>query len=124
MKQPKILIIEDEADIREAMEVALKNAGFYTLTAKDGTVGLELAIQKQPDIILLDLIMPEMGGVEVLQKLRQDPWGRFVKVIILTAMDDVKNVATTHEYNISDYIIKTHNSLNEIVNKVRETLHT
>lgn len=124
MAEYKILIVEDEVDIREAMVDALTNAGFQTISAKDGSEGLQTALAEQPDLILLDLIMPNMNGVEVLKRLRQDPWGRDVKVIILTAMDDVQNVATTHEYKISDYIIKTHNSLREITNKVREALHT
>lgn len=124
MKQFTALIIEDEPDIRDAMADALRSAGFKVLTANDGIEGLALSTKEHPDVILLDLIMPNMGGTEMLEKLRQDPWGRAAKVIILTAMDDIHNVATTHEYKISDYIIKTHSSLREIVNKVREVLHT
>ena len=124
MDKFKILVVEDEADIREAMVDALLTTGSTILSAKDGQEGLATALAEQPDLILLDLVMPNMTGNEVLKKLRQDPWGRSVKVIILTAMDDVQNVATTHEYKISDYIIKTHNSLSEILNKVREVLHT
>lgn len=123
MSEYKILIVEDEVDIREAMVDALTNAGFQTISAKDGSEGLQTALAEHPDLILLDLIMPNMNGIEVLKRLRQDPWGRDAKVIILTAMDDIHNVATTHEYKISDYIIKTHNSLREITNKVREALH-
>ena len=124
MKQFTVLIVEDEPDIREAMADALTSAGFHTLSAKDGVEGLSVATQEHPDVILLDLVMPNMDGNEMLGKLRQDPWGRSAKVIILTAMDDVHNVASTHEHKISDYIIKTHNSLREIVNKVREVVHT
>ena len=120
----RILIVEDEPDIREAMATALKAANFEVLEAKNGIEGLALAKQEQPAVILLDLVMPEMDGITTLQKLREDPWGRDAKVIILSNMDDVKNVATTHEYHISDYIIKTHVSLKEVVNKVRETIHT
>jgi len=124
MKQFTVLIVEDEPDIRDAMADALTSAGFHTLSAKDGIEGLSVATQEQPDVILLDLVMPNMDGNEMLEKLRQDPWGRSAKVIILTAMDDIHNVASTHEHKISDYIIKTHNSLREIVNKVREVAHT
>ncbi len=122
--QKKILIIEDEPDIREALADAITSAGYEVDTAPNGSEGLDKAIASQPDLILLDLIMPVMGGKEALAKLRQDPWGRKARVVILTAMDDVSNVATTHEYNIVDYIIKSHASLDEILNKVRLALHT
>ncbi len=117
--QKNILIIEDEIDIREAMTEAIQDAGFSVTTANNGEAGLKLALEQKPDLILLDLIMPIMGGQETLKKLRLDPWGRNVKVIILTAMDDVTNVASAHEGTIEEYIIKTHTSLDEIVRQVR-----
>ncbi len=120
----KILIIEDEPDIREAIADAVGDAGYEVDTAPNGSEGLAKALDTHPDLILLDLIMPIMDGKETLQKLRQDSWGRDAKVVILTAMDDVANVATTHEYHISDYIIKSHASLDEILNKVRLAIHT
>lgn len=118
----KVLIVEDEPDIREAMSIALTESGFDVLQAANGLEGLKLAIAEEPDVILLDLIMPEMDGITTLQKLRAHPWGRNVKVLILTNMDDAKNIALTHEYNISDYVIKSHHSLKEIMSKVRETV--
>ena len=120
----RILIVEDEPDIREAMADALTNAGYEVLQAKNGLEGLEMATLEQPSLILLDLVMPEMDGTTMLKKLREDPWGRKAKVVVLSAMDDIKNVGTTHEYQIADYIIKTHSSLHEVVNKVREVLYT
>jgi len=120
----RILIIEDEPDIREAMAEALVQAGFDALTAENGSVGLELAIAEKPDMILLDIIMPIMDGHETLSRLRQDPWGKSVKVIMLTSMDDVKNIGTAHEGGITDYIIKAHSSLDDIVKKVKLEIYT
>lgn len=120
----RILIIEDEPDIREAMAEALVQAGFDALTAENGSVGLEMAITEKPDIILLDIIMPIMDGHETLSRLRQDPWGKSVKVIMLTSMDDVKNIGTAHEGGITDYIIKAHSSLDDIVKKVKLEIYT
>jgi len=121
--EKRILIIEDESDIREAMAEAITQAGFEALTAENGQIGYETAITEQPDLILLDIIMPVMDGHETLQKLRQDPWGQNAKVIMLTSMDDVKNIASAHEGAITDYIIKAHASLDEIVNKVRASIY-
>lgn len=117
-----ILIVEDETDIREAMADALRQEGYTVYTAENGEVGLNLAKANHPDLIMLDLVMPVMDGHTMLTKLREDPWGNKVKVVILSAMDDVKNVASAHEGNIDDYLIKSSSSLKELVNKVRENL--
>jgi CheY-like chemotaxis protein len=122
--EKRILVIEDEADIREAMVEALTEAGYPTVGMENGAVGLAYALEHHPDLILLDLIMPVMGGQEMLDKLRIDEWGRHARVVIMTAMDDVTNVATAHRNDIADYIIKAHTSLDEVVNKVREALYT
>lgn len=114
-----ILIIEDEVDIREAMAEAVQDAGFNVTTAANGAIGLSMALEQKPDLILLDIIMPVMDGHETLKKLREDEWGRNAKVIVLTAMDDVINIASAHEGSITDYIIKAHSSLDDIVKKVR-----
>jgi DNA-binding response OmpR family regulator len=122
-EEKTILVVEDELDIREAIVEALTEAGFKVLAAQNGAVGLEVALTERPDMILLDLVMPVLDGQSTLKKLRQNPWGKSVKVIILSSMDDVKNIANAHEEKITDYLIKTHNSLDEIVNKVRENLY-
>jgi DNA-binding response OmpR family regulator len=121
--QKRILVVEDEPDIREAMAEALVDAGFEVLTAQNGQEGLDTALTAKPDLILLDIIMPILDGHGMLQQLRQDPWGQDAKVVMLTSMDDVKNIASAHEGAITDYIIKAHSSLDEIVNKVRLIIH-
>ena len=120
----KVLIIEDETDIREAIAEAVEGIDYEVQTAENGQVGLAAAIDWQPDLILLDIVMPIMDGHETLKRLRQDPWGRNVKVIMLTSMDGAEDVANAHEHHLDDYIIKVHNTLDEIVNKVRLAIHT
>ena len=115
----KILIVEDEPDIREAMAEAVAEAGFQVFTASNGAEGYETAIAQEPDLILLDIVMPVMDGHTTLKKLRQHPWGQHAKVVMLTSMDDVRNVANAHESTITDYLIKPHSSLEEIVAKVK-----
>ncbi len=119
-----VLLIEDEKDIREAVAEALTDAGFKVGTATNGMDGLAQALQEHPDIILLDLIMPGYDGHTVLEKLRQDPWGKQARVVVLSAMDDAGNIAGAYDGDITSYIIKAHNSLDEIVKKVRESLYT
>lgn len=117
-----ILIIEDEQDIREAMAEALTDAGYQVSQAENGEVGLATALKDHPDLLLLDIIMPVMDGHTVLRKLREDSWGKSAKVIVLTSMDDVKNVATAHTGKIEDYIIKVHTSLDDVIKQVRLAL--
>ena len=118
-----ILVVEDEPDIREAMAAAIKKAGYQVYTAENGEIGLTMALANKPDLILMDLVMPVMDGHEALQKLRQDPWGKNAKVVVLSAMDDVVNVASAHEGGITDYLIKSNASLDELLNKIRIALH-
>lgn len=120
----KVLVIEDEPDIREAMAEAVADAGFSVITAENGQAGLATALTEKPDLILLDIVMPIMDGHEVLKKLRQDPWGQNVKVVMLSAMDDIQSIARAHEGNITDYIVKAHSSLEDIVTKVRMNILT
>ncbi len=118
----KILIVEDEEDIREAIAEAVAGAGFEVKTAENGRVGLDIALEWKPDLIMLDLVMPFIDGHEVLRVLREDEWGETVKVIVLTAMDRPFNVALANVGNVEDYIIKGQKTLDEIVIKIQEVL--
>ena len=120
--EKKILIIEDEVDLAEALKIKLESAGFIALTAHDGEGGLDTAIAEQPDLILLDIVLPGMTGVEVLEKLREDEWGKDVSVIFLTNMDDDKSIAQAMVHRSSGYIVKSNTKLEEVVEKVRATL--
>jgi len=122
MANKTILIIDDEADLLEALDTALTDAGFETLTASHGAAGLELAFAHKPNLILLDIIMPQMSGHEVLAKLRRDPWGKEVPVLFLTNSDDPKNITAGFENEGSGYLIKSNTSLDTIVKKVKQYL--
>jgi len=83
----KILIIEDESPLLEVMIEKFNLEGFETLGAKNGVDGLYLAHKQHPDLIILDIVMPKMDGMEMMQKLREDAWGKKVPVIILTNLN-------------------------------------
>jgi two-component system OmpR family response regulator len=121
--EKKVLIVEDEPDIREAMAEAIAQAGFQVSVAENGATGIQVALDEHPDLILLDIVMPIMDGHAFLKKLRLDSWGRTAKVIMLTSMDDVRNIAGAHTGDIEDYLIKAHSSLDDIVQKVREVIY-
>jgi|SRR3989344_5992394 len=124
-KKNKILIVEDEADLRNAYSEALSSKECEVITAANGQEGLEAARKNAPDLILLDILMPVMDGLAMLQKLRQgDEHLKKVPVILLTNLsanseDVIKKVAETEPVY---YIVKTSFSLKQIVDKVKEFL--
>jgi len=115
-----ILIVEDEGLLRELMSEKLRIEGFNTIEAADGDEGLALALQKRPDLIVLDLLMPKMGGMEVLRRLREDDYGRSIPVIIVSNLSGKENIAEGAEKGAVEYLIKANFSLEEIVDKIKE----
>lgn len=119
-KKHKILIVEDEGLLRELMADKLQLEGFNTLEAADGDEGLEIALKEHPDLIVLDLLMPKMGGMEVLRHLREDDYGRGIPVIIVSNLSAKEDITEGAEKGAVEYLIKANFSLDEIVDKIKE----
>jgi DNA-binding response OmpR family regulator len=85
MNQATILIVDDEPDIRAILETFLQAHGFRTLTAADGIEAVELGVNRRPDLVLLDVMMPDMSGFQVARMLKDDPATAQIPVIMLTA---------------------------------------
>ena len=117
-----VLIVEDEAPMQLALNDILVFEGFSVLEAKNGEEGLEMALKEHPDLILLDILMPQMNGLVMLKKLREDEWGKKAEVIILTNYDEKEYVATALENNTYDYFIKTDIKITEVIKKIKEKL--
>lgn len=118
----KILIVEDESSLRNALRDKFIHEGFATLEAKNGEEGLKAALGGQPDLILLDIILPKMDGIAMLKKLRQDAWGKDAKVIMLTNLSDNEKVAEAIAQGTHDYLVKSAWKIEDVVVKVREML--
>lgn len=106
MKNISILIVEDEDKIRRALELCLTFAGYKLWLAEDGFKGLEMATSKKPSLILLDWMMPEMNGIEVLQKLKENRKTAQIPVFMLTAKSMVGDMDEAFEAGADDYITK------------------
>ncbi|MDD1777045.1 MAG: response regulator [Candidatus Helarchaeota archaeon] len=117
-----ILVVEDEKPIQLAISAKLAHEGFGVLQASDGEMGLSIALEKHPDLILLDIVMPKMDGMTVLKKLRQDDWGKNVPILVLTNLSDDVKINQSISNNVFDYLIKTNWKLEDVVHKVKETL--
>ncbi|MBI4359014.1 MAG: response regulator [Candidatus Nealsonbacteria bacterium] len=118
----KILFIEDEPVLQKTFGDALAPEDCEVVAAIDGETGLRLAQSEKPDLILLDLILPRLHGLEVLKKLKEAEATRQIPVIILTNLEDVKNIETALELGATTYLVKANYSLNEIVDKVKKAL--
>ena len=118
-----ILIVDDEALTLRSLSDKFREEGFSILEANNGEDGLNSALRNHPDIILLDIILPKMSGLEVLEKLRQDEeWGKEVPVIILTNLSDSDKVAEAMKNRAYDFLVKADWKLEDIVQKVKEKL--
>jgi DNA-binding response OmpR family regulator len=124
MDNKKILIIEDEEAMQVAISEALRNQGISALVASDGEKGLEIALKEHPDLMLLDILMPKMDGLAMLNKLRSDEWGKTVPVIILTNLNPNANsiINSVLENKPAYYLIKSDVKLEGIVDKIKEVL--
>lgn len=120
---PAVLIAEDEEVLRKILVQSFQSAGFQTLEAGDGEVALNLAIQHKPTVTVLDIMMPKMDGLEMLKKLRLDPWGRNAMVIMLTNLTaDNKILQDLSESAPSYYFVKSDMEPDQLITKVKEIL--
>ncbi len=118
----KILVVEDEKFMLEALSDKLKKEGFKVLQAKNGQQGLETALRKHPDLILLDIVMPKVDGLTMLKNLRKDEWGKEAIVILLTNLNSTEKIAEAVGEGMHEYLIKSDWLLSGVVNKVKERL--
>lgn len=117
-----ILFIEDESALQKTFGDLLESEGYKMISALDGEVGLGMAKLKQPDLILLDLILPRMNGFDVLEKLKQDPKTKEIPIIILTNLEGINDVERALELGATTYLVKAQYTLDEIIQKVKQTI--
>lgn len=118
----KIAIIEDEPSISELYRIKLEHEGYEVGTAINGKQGLVLIEKMQPDLVLLDLLMPEMSGEQMLTELRKKDWGKNLKVIILTNVSRQEAPESLIELNISRYIVKAEMTGSQVAEIIKEVL--
>jgi CheY-like chemotaxis protein len=102
----KILVIEDEPSIQRLIGYALQTKGYEVFVAGDGQQGLDTAGSKLPDLILLDMVMPHMGGMEVLQALQGDPRLKQIPVLVVTASAQKGDAEKAMRMGAAGYLIK------------------
>ncbi len=118
----KIAIIEDDAVISQMYRMKFEAEGFEVQVAGDGKVGVALAEKMRPDIILLDLRMPEMDGAEALALIRKHEWGKHIPVLVLTNVGEEEAPAELKNLGVLSYIVKADLTPRQVTEKVKEAL--
>ena len=118
----KIAIVEDDQAISQMYRIKFEAEGYEVDTAENGVLGLELTEKMKPNIILLDLMMPEMTGGEMLEKLRKTSWGKDIKVIILTNMGEQEIPASVKELGVSAVVLKADMTPRQVAELVKKHL--
>ena len=118
----KILFIEDESALQKTLGEILSQEGYEMIPALDGETGLEMAKTKKPDLILLDLILPKVHGLEVLKQLKEDPGTKGIPVIILTNLEGIGDVDKAIGLGATTYLVKAKYTLEEVLEKIKKAL--
>lgn len=117
-----ILIVEDNPELREALEIAFRSAGFAIIKAADGEAGLRAARKASPDLILLDIVMPKMDGLTLMKELQRDPKTARIPIIFLTNLSDTDTVAEVQRHGGHDFLVKSDWDIHDVVKLVEKKL--
>jgi DNA-binding response OmpR family regulator len=118
----RLLLVEDDRFLRRACEASLTKRGFAVTTATDGEEGLRLARSERPDLILLDMLMPKLSGLDVLKALRRDEATRGLRVLVLSNSSREQDVQEVTQLGIDGYLVKSNLSLQALGDLVTSLL--
>jgi len=119
-RNKKILVVEDEPSYQRILKEKLGSEGYEVISAMNGEEGLAQAFKYHPELILLDIRMPKMDGLEMIKMLRYDVWGKTAKVIMLTNISEVEKVQQAIESEVFIYLVKADTKLEYIVDRIKE----
>jgi DNA-binding response OmpR family regulator len=118
----KILFIEDESALQKTFGDLLGAKGYKMVSALDGELGINLARTERPDLILLDLVLPKVHGLDVLKKLKEYPATKNIPVMILTNLEGISEVEKALELGATTYLVKAQYDLEEVFFKIKKAL--
>jgi two-component system, response regulator len=118
----KVAIVEDDLAISQMYRIKFESEGYEVETAANGKLGLELVEKMKPNIILLDLMMPEMNGDEMLALMRKTAWGKSIKVVILTNVGEQEIPDDVKKLGVSAVILKADMTPRQVAELVKTTL--
>lgn len=122
MEQKRILIVEDSSYLAESLVDMLEIKNYVPLVAPTGREAVEMAITEQPDLILLDIRLPDIDGYEVFRRIRANQWGATAKIMVLTASESTENISKNIDLP-SDYVLfKPEWSVSDLLQRIEERL--
>lgn len=122
MAKVKIAIVEDDVAISQMYRLKFEADGYEVSTAENGVTGLSMIEDFRPDIVLLDMMMPEMNGDETLEKMRVTDWGKHIPVLILTNMGQEEAPKSLEALNVHSYIVKAEMTPKQVEERVKQAL--
>ncbi len=123
-QSPSVLIVEDDQFLGLAYTQSFSTSGFLVHLVTDGKAALSAIADQRPDLVILDLVMPTMNGMDVLRAIRKDPKNAALKIIIATNVSSQKDEEECKTLGVCEYLIKTNNSIHDIVTLSKKALGT
>lgn len=123
MSKKLILIIEDSPYLAESLADMIKIKGHEPISAQTGREGVEMAISKQPDLILLDIRLPDIDGYEVYRRIRENKWGEKAKIIVLTASESTENISKNIDLPAELILFKPEWSVKDLLDRIESQLN-
>jgi DNA-binding response OmpR family regulator len=118
MKKKSILIVEDSAFLAASLVDMLSLRDYETIVAPTGKMGVDLAIAKKPDLILLDIRLPDIDGYEVYARIRKDSWGKKSNIVVLTASESIENISKNVDLPKDRILFKPEWSVRDLLDKI------
>ncbi|PIU79301.1 MAG: response regulator [Candidatus Moranbacteria bacterium CG06_land_8_20_14_3_00_43_56] len=122
MSKKKVLIVEDDNFVAEVYSTKLLEMGHEVQIAQNGEEGLALIEKSKPDLVLLDILMPVMGGIELLEELKKKVEWKNIPIILLTNVGEKESIQKARNLGVQDYLIKSHFTPAEVIEKIESIL--
>ncbi|PIV83591.1 MAG: response regulator [Candidatus Moranbacteria bacterium CG17_big_fil_post_rev_8_21_14_2_50_44_12] len=122
MSKKKVLIVEDDNFVAEVYSTKLLEMGHEVQIAQNGEEGLALIEKSKPDLVLLDILMPVMGGIELLEELKKKVEWKNIPIILLTNVGEKESIQKARNFGVQDYLIKSHFTPAEVIEKIESIL--
>lgn len=120
---PKILIVEDEPDLLEMYRLYFGQAGYEIIEATDGQIGVDLIKQKNPDLILLDILLPKIDGWQILKELKENPDTKKIPIIVFSNLAQADEIQKGLKLGADDYVIKSNSTPKELLERIQNLLN-
>lgn len=122
MQPSTVLIVEDSPELAETLHDILTMHGYNALLALNGRDAIVLALEHHPDLIMLDIRLPDISGYTVFQKIREDSWGINAKIMILTASESIENISKNVNLPVEHILFKPNSSVASLVQRIEDRL--